>query len=308
VAAASRSTSIAAPGMKRSSERPASAPSPERLAQLGEQRGERRLGGRGRPLGPQEIDQLGSAAVAIAVEDEVGEQQPTLAAGQRRTDRPTTTLDPYRPAEPYDPAHRLTHYWQDATGTPRFLQGFANQRPASFAARRREALRRCGLRHGRCETHSGTGVARRFPRPLRRDRLTRDPRLWRRPALTPRAVPRGGRRLTPGHPPTPNVRRARREAGPSSSDPRSRALREAGSAAPRTACRLCTAQAYKLDTVITPSPPAAPNRAPRPRPPRGPRCPRIRPRSARTPPGRRRCPSGRGARPSSGRRRSLSPR
>src|SRR5258705_7162442 len=39
--------------------------------------------------------------------------------------------------------------------------------------------------------------------PLRRDRLTRDPRLWRRPALTPRAAPRGGRRLTPGLPPTP---------------------------------------------------------------------------------------------------------
>ena len=56
----------------------------ERLAQLGEQRAERGVGGGGRLLGPQQVDQLGAAAVAIAIQEQVGEQQASLATRQCR--------------------------------------------------------------------------------------------------------------------------------------------------------------------------------------------------------------------------------
>ena len=188
----------------------------ECLAELGEQRAERRVRRSGRLFRPQQVDQLGPAAVAIAVQQQVGEQQATLPTRQCRTHGATVALHAHRPAEPYDPPHRLTHYVYDATTPPRFLQGFANRRPASSVAQRREALRRCGLRHGRCETHiAGPAVARRHPHP---PKGSSDPRS---PAMAPSSPhpPDGAARRTPTDPrPTAdsNVRRARREAGPSS--------------------------------------------------------------------------------------------
>jgi hypothetical protein len=105
-------------------------PVAERLAQLGEQRAQRRVGRRGRALGPQEVDQLGPAAITIAVEHEVGEQEPALPSGQGGAHRVVPAINAHRAAEPYDPPHPLTHYGYDATAPPRFLQGFAKRRPA----------------------------------------------------------------------------------------------------------------------------------------------------------------------------------
>ena len=157
----------------------------ERPAQLGEQRAERGVGRGGRPLGPQQVDQLGPAAVAIAVQDEVGEQQPTLPPRQGRAQGATAVIHPHRPTEPYGPPHLLTHSgdrrYSAAKVSPRFRQPAC--RIIRIAATGSTPPLRTATRTLR--THSGTGVARRFPHPLRRDRLTRDPRPWRRPALTP---------------------------------------------------------------------------------------------------------------------------
>ena len=84
VAASSRSTSIVPAGHEAQLGAAGERALAERPAQLGEQRAERGVGGGGRPLGPQQVDQLGPAAVAIAVEDQVGEQQATLAARHGR--------------------------------------------------------------------------------------------------------------------------------------------------------------------------------------------------------------------------------
>ena len=93
VAATSRSTSIGPPGTNRSSDAAREGAFAERLAQFGEQRAQRRVGRGGRSLGPQQVDQLGPAAVAIAVQDQVGEQQPPLAARHRRRHGPPIMFD-----------------------------------------------------------------------------------------------------------------------------------------------------------------------------------------------------------------------
>jgi len=55
----------------------------QRAAQLGQEGAERGLGRGRRPAGPQQVDQLGTAAVALAVHDQVGEQQAALPSRQR---------------------------------------------------------------------------------------------------------------------------------------------------------------------------------------------------------------------------------
>ena len=104
----------------------------ERAAQLREQRAERAVGSGGRPLGPQEVDQLGPAAVAVAVEDEVGEEQSPLPPRESRRPGLTVLVKPHRPAQPNRPPHVLG---VKPTAPPRFLQGFANGRAATFGAR-----------------------------------------------------------------------------------------------------------------------------------------------------------------------------
>ena len=66
----------------------------ERPPQLGEHGAERGVGGRGRALGPQHVDQLGTRARSLAVEDEVGEEEAALPSGEVGLSR--TTFDPYR--------------------------------------------------------------------------------------------------------------------------------------------------------------------------------------------------------------------
>jgi hypothetical protein len=58
-------------------------PVAERAAQLREQRAERAVGRRRRALRPQQVDQLGAPAAAIAVEHEIREQQPPLPSRKR---------------------------------------------------------------------------------------------------------------------------------------------------------------------------------------------------------------------------------
>ena len=77
----------------------------ERAPQLGEQRAERRVGRGGRLLGPERVDQLAARrAGAVAMEREVGEQEPPLAARKApgRLAIGSAHLD--RPAEPDGPA------------------------------------------------------------------------------------------------------------------------------------------------------------------------------------------------------------
>ena len=97
----------------------------ERAAQLRQQRAERGLGRDGRALRPQQVDQLGPAAVTIAVEDEVREQQPTLAPGKSRPWGLTSPVHSHRPAQPYRPPLLLTH---SASTLPR-RQGFSKVSP-----------------------------------------------------------------------------------------------------------------------------------------------------------------------------------
>jgi hypothetical protein len=77
---------------------------PERAAQLREERAERRVGGRGRRLGPEHVDQLAARAGTVAVDRQVCEQEPSLAPWQ-----PGGLLVPagahfQRPAQPEGPA------------------------------------------------------------------------------------------------------------------------------------------------------------------------------------------------------------
>jgi hypothetical protein len=122
----------------------------ERATQLGQQRAERRVGRGGRVLGPQQVDQLGPPAVAIAVEDEVREQQSTLPPGQGDLRGMAVAIHSNRPAEPYGRARRLTHAEQ--TLSPH--QGFSKVSPTGVADDPCRGdgndLRRRELRHGRC--------------------------------------------------------------------------------------------------------------------------------------------------------------
>ena len=67
---------------------------PERLAQAAERRREQRLvGGRRALARPQRLGELVAADRAVAVQREVGEQQPALASAQRVFEPPSLELD-----------------------------------------------------------------------------------------------------------------------------------------------------------------------------------------------------------------------
>ena len=71
----------------------------ERLAQAAERRGEQRLvGGRRALAGPQRLGELVAADRAVAVQREVGEQQPALASAQRVFEPPSLELHDESPA------------------------------------------------------------------------------------------------------------------------------------------------------------------------------------------------------------------
>ena len=104
-----RELGIAAPGRH---------PVAERLAQLGQQRRQRRLDRRGRPLGPQEVDEVRARGARGAAVEQVGEQQPALAAGEGALERAPAVHDAQRPAEADRPAGLGIH-GRDATGARR---------------------------------------------------------------------------------------------------------------------------------------------------------------------------------------------
>ena len=89
-------------GTSRSSDRPASTPSPSARRSL-ESSALSAVSAAAGALGPQQVDQLGPAAVAIAIEDEVREQQPTLPPRQGRRQGAIAVIDPHRPTQPYGP-------------------------------------------------------------------------------------------------------------------------------------------------------------------------------------------------------------
>ena len=76
----------------------------EHAAELGQECAERRVGGRRRSLRPEQVDQFPARAGAVAIEREVGEHEPPLAAGRARVALPLGGLDGHRPAEPDGPA------------------------------------------------------------------------------------------------------------------------------------------------------------------------------------------------------------
>jgi hypothetical protein len=94
---------------------------PEHAAQAREQRGQRLPGIAGRPVGPQKVDQLVAADRAAPVDDEVGEDEPALAARER--DLAPAALDPQRATEP--DLGRSLQVRASLTAAPRFPQGFA---------------------------------------------------------------------------------------------------------------------------------------------------------------------------------------
>ena len=104
---------------------------PERAAQLREQRGERGVRGGGRVLGPQHVLELVARAGPRAVADEVGEQQLSLAPGQRAAGQSVATADRDPTAQADLPPDMLRHRRRTVPGAPTFRQGRANRcRPA----------------------------------------------------------------------------------------------------------------------------------------------------------------------------------
>ena len=93
----------------------------ERPAELGEQRAERGLGRGGRLLRPQDVDQLRTPAIAIAVEHEIGEQETSLPTRQRHHRGVRAHAHRQRTAKPYGPRHRPSRY-RAAKVSPRFRQ------------------------------------------------------------------------------------------------------------------------------------------------------------------------------------------
>ena len=149
----------------RSSPRPVSDALAERAAQLGQQRAQRGVGGGGRALRPQDVDQLVARAAAVAVQHEIGEQQAALPPGQpaRPGDGPpsTTTGPQSRMSQPSTHAQAWTLSRR---------QGFSKVSATREAHHSSAAARNGPLRTPPCDKdvdpHSGEpAMARRLSRP-----------------------------------------------------------------------------------------------------------------------------------------------
>ena len=172
----------------------------QRAAQLRQQRAQRRVGRGRRTLGPQHVDELVARAPASTIQHQVGEEQAALPPRQPSVQSAPTGVDQDGAAQPDVPA--VTHLCR---GTLSARQGFSKvsstRRSASFSQRRIGTDPFGAARTTRTSlSHTERPLIGSADSPvMHRDRLTRVS-LLHRASEHPPPMPRGGRRLTPGHP------------------------------------------------------------------------------------------------------------
>ena len=175
----------------------------QRAAQLRQQRAQRGVGGGRRTFGPEHVDQLVARAAAVTIEHEVGEQQTALPPREPGVQSAPARVDQNRAAQPDIPA--LSHLVRRTLSA---RQGFskvsATRRSASSSQRRTEQTPPTAA--GDTDVDFYITESRQWlgGSPVMHQESS-DPRFPPPSGTGPTLLrcPRGGRRLTPGHPPLP---------------------------------------------------------------------------------------------------------